>query len=232
MNTLKCVNHQYLIKDFNEAFPKHTWSPFQCYGSAHLPIFKVYLYLNNNRFEGCGSSKKNAQKNAILKFQSSTPDYQSNNSVVDNNKTKCVETFAKDKASKILSAKTKTSTVTILHDLFPEHNFVFDYEEFNGLNKFVISVSSFKFIGIGNNKKEAKENACRKALINLSKLQQNIDKLKDCGEKIKFHNNNSDADITNHFAYITNSQYQKLEFKNKKYKEYSVLASIIKVNNK
>lgn len=47
-----------LLNDFNKTYLKHKWSPFISDAPSNKQIFKVYLYLNNARYEGSGSSKK------------------------------------------------------------------------------------------------------------------------------------------------------------------------------
>lgn len=224
-----------ILRDFNETYFEHEWSPFMCNGPSHMPTFKVFLYLNNDRYEGCGTSKKRAKISAITKFKSSN----FNSSIVSDtsktNKRKCTESPTEISTLKKLAVDSnnltvpQTSAISIIHEIFAGQPIVYDQEESHGLLETIsVTVSGNKYIGYGKNKKEAKEIACRNALKALFAEQPIDNKFKNQIEMLRTDYN--DSKIIDHFAQITDTIYQQLEFENIKNKEYSVIASIIKVN--
>lgn len=269
------IDNSTLLRDFNEAQPNHEWSPFICYGPSHLPTFKVSLYLNGNRFDGYGSSKKRAKINAIMQHKSFTmncnADSETNNTMesdklalkrkctflMENSLSKNIEIesqAAVHQTTKIPVSKkqytndlieyppsknfaiepqvaiNQTSAITILHEIFPGQTLTYEHEQSHGLLETIsVIVSGNKYIGYGKNKKEAKEIACRNALKSLSEVQL-IDNLKYKNQIEMLLTDYGDSKIVDHFARITDKIYQKLEFTENKFKEYSVIASIIKVN--
>lgn len=269
------IDNSTLLRDFNETQPNQEWSPFICYGPSHLPTFKVSLYLNGNRFDGYGSSKKRAKINAIMQYKSFTmncnADSETNNTIESDKSTlkrnctflmensllkkNAIESQVaihqtteipvskkqfEDNLIEYLPSKNlaiehqvainQTSAISILHEIFQGQTLTYEHEQSHGLLETIsVIVSGNKYIGYGKNKKEAKEIACRNALKSLSKLQS-IDNLKYKNQLEMFLTDYGDSKIIDHFAGITNKIYQKLEFTENKFKEYSVIASIIKVN--
>jgi len=230
-----------LLRDFNEAQPNHEWSPFICDGPSHLPTFKVSLYLNNLQFYGCGASKKKAKIDAIKNFKLHTlnhdTNFKANHTVVSNvlvGKRKCTDDMMENSLSKKLAiehqaTEHQTSAVCILHELFPGQTLTYEHEQSHGILETIsVTVSGNKYTGYGKNKKEAKEIACRNALKSLYEMQPIDNKFKNQIEMLRTDYN--DAKIIDHFAKITDIVYQKFEFDQIKFKEYSVIASIIKVN--
>lgn len=226
-----------ILRDFHEIKINHLWSPFSCDGPSHMPTFKIYLYINGTRFEGCGSSKKKAKINAIQKFKlsniNSVVNY--NNDVINlNNKRVCSDNFMETQPTKKPTGSThisvsQTSAVCILHEIFSTQNLVYEHEQCHGLLETIsVSVSGNKYTGHGTNKKEAKEIACRNALKALYEVQPIDNKFKDQIEMLR--TDYADSKIIDNFAYITDIVYQKLEFDITKSKEHSVIASFIKVN--
>ncbi|XP_060861988.1 double-stranded RNA-specific editase Adar [Metopolophium dirhodum] len=229
-----------LLRDFNETHSNHEWSPFMCEGPSHLPTFKVSLYLKNLRFDGCGSSKKKAKIDAIKNFNLYTLNYGSNskaNHTVESDtqvgKRKCTDDIIENSLSKKLAiehqvAEHQTSAVCILHEIFPGQTLIYEHEQSHGILETIsVIVSGNKYIGYGKSKKEAKEIACRNALKSLYDVQPIDNKFKNQIEMLRTDYN--DAKIIDHFARITDIVYQKLEFDQIKFKEYSVIASIIKM---
>jgi len=230
-----------LLRDFNETQSNHEWSPFVCEGPSHLPTFKISLYLNNLRFDGCGSSKKKAKIDAIKNFNLYTLNHGTNSkanhtseSDIQVGKRKCTNDIIENSLSKKLIvehqvAEHQTSAVCILHEIFPGQTLIYEHEQSHGILETIsVIVSGNKYIGYGKSKKEAKEIACRNALKSLYDVQPIDNKFKNQIEMLRTDYN--DAKIIDHFARITDIVYQKLEFDQIKFKEYSVIASIIKVN--
>lgn len=226
-----------ILRDFNETQSIHTWSPFVSDGPSHMPTFSVYLYINNNRYKGCGSSKKRAKINAIKMFKSSNSNIENPqvvNGVLLKNKRKCTEISPENPSVKRFSIDTnlvvsQTSAVSILHEIFTGQNLVYEHEQSHGLLETIsVTVSGTKYLGYGKNKKEAKEIACRNALKALYKVNTMDNKFKDQIEMLR--TDYEDSKIIDYFAYITDIVYQQLEFDSIKNKLYSVIASIIKVN--
>lgn len=224
-----------ILRDFNETYFEHEWSPFICNGPSHMPTFKVYLYLNNDRYEGCGSSKKRAKISAITKFKSSNFNSSFVSDTTKTNKRKCTENSIENPPLKKLSVDsnnltgTQTSAISIMHEIFSGQSIIYESEESRGLLETIsVTVSGNKYVGHGKNKKEAKEIACRNALKALFEEQPIDNKFKNQIEMLRTDYN--DSKIIDHFAQITDTIYQRLEFENIKNKEYSVIASIIKVN--
>lgn len=241
MNGYTDTENTTLLRDFNVNHSNHCWSPFLCDGPSHMPTFKIFLYVNNTRFEGCGSSKKRAKINAIKKFTSPNLRNGKSNSavydVMENQKRKCIEieNMVEQPPLKKLVVDSnnliapQTSAVSILHEIFAGQSFVYEHEDSHGILEAIsVCVSGQKYIGYGKNKKEAKDIACRNALKAISEEQPIDRKFKDQIEM--FRTDYYEGKIIDHFAYITDTMYQKLEFNNHKNKEYSVIASIIKVN--
>jgi hypothetical protein len=248
------------LRDFNEKHLPHTWSDFIYDGPSHMPTFRVYLFLNDTKFEGCGSSKKRAKINAIQKFKSNftgdvrpvvasanghvkpfTANINSNikhSTVGDTNRgikrsveNDCMESALCSPPLKKLTidAVHQTSAISILHEIFPGQNFVYEHEPSHGLLECMsVMVFGNKYLGYGRNKREAKEIACRNALKTIYEVQPIDNKFKDQIEILR--TDYRDAKIIDHFAYLTDVVYQQLDFDNIKNKEYSVIASIIKVN--
>lgn len=242
-----------MLRDFNETHPNHTWSSFTSDGPPHMPTFKVYLYLNDTRFEGNGSSKKRAKINAIQQFMSFTLYNKNHNFSVLNNgiankKRKNTDISTENSPLKKIMLETTTSVqavttqavstqgvthqmsaVSILHELFCGQTLIFEHEMSHGILEAIsVSVSGNKYVGYGKNKKEAKEIACRNALRELYDVNSVDDKFKDQIEMLR--TDFEDAKTIDHFAYLTDVMYQKLQFDKPKNKEYSVIASIIKVS--
>jgi len=254
---------QTLLRDFNQTQPNHSWSDFLRTGPSHMPNFKVYLYINNAQFEGCGSSKKSAKINAIKKFILPSNDTEINSlvkcDIMQTKKRKFTEnliehepllkkqnmsTNCKIKAGNSIehcpllkpqvmdtsiNIVPQTSPISILNEIFSEQTLVYEYEGLHGiLESMSVCVSGNKYIGYGRNRKEAKEIASRNALKALYEVYPIDNKYKDQIEILR--TDYYEAKIIDHFAFITDAMYQKLDFKNHKNKEYSVIASIIKVN--
>lgn len=221
-----------LLRDFNQTHTQHTWSVFVHEGPPHQPTFKICLYLNNARFEGCGSSKKSAKIDAIKKF------YTTNCTVVniktEDNKRPYSENCMESPPLKKISLDTnipvsQTSAISILHEIFPGQTLVYGHEQPHGLLETIsVNVAGTKYIGYGKNKKEAKEIACRNALKSLYETLPTDNKFKDQIEMLRtdYH----EAKIIDRFAFITDDIYQNIKFDNIAHKEYSVIASIIQVN--
>lgn len=125
------------------------------------------------------------------------------------------------------------SPVSILHEMFPGQNLEYEYEGPCGvLVGMSVYVYGNKYTGYGHNKKEAKEIACRNALIALYEEDPNLsynNKYKDQIEmlRVDFH----DSKIIDYLALITSNMHQELDLNDIKTKEYCVIASIIKVNS-
>lgn len=268
------IDNSTLLRDFNEAQHNQEWSPYICYGPSHLPTFKVSLYLNGNRFDGYGSSKKRAKINAIMQYNSFTmncnADSETKNTIESDKSTlkrncsflmensllkkdaiesqvaihqtteipvskkQYEDNFIEYLPSKNLAiehqvAINQTSAISILHEIFQGQTLTYEHEQSHGLLETIsVIVSGNKYIGYGKNKKEAKEIACRNALKSLSKVQS-IDNLKYKNQLEMFLTDYGDSKIIDHFAGITDKIYHKLEFTENKFKEYSVIASIIKM---
>lgn len=123
----------------------------------------------------------------------------------------------------------QTSPISILNEMFTEQTLVYEYEGLHGiLETMSVCVSGNKYIGYGRNRKEAKEIASRNALKALYEVHPIHNKYKDQIEMLR--TDYYEAKIIDRFAFITDAMYQKLDIKNHKNKEYSVIASIIKVN--
>jgi len=121
------------------------------------------------------------------------------------------------------------SAICILHEIFSGQTLIYEHEQPHGILETIsVIVSGNKYIGYGKSKKEAKEIACRNALKSLYGVQPIDKRFKNQIEMLR--TDYDDAKIIDHFARITNIVYQKLEFDQIKFKEYSVIASIIKVN--
>lgn len=234
------IENSTLLRDFNETQPNHEWSPFICDGPSHLPTFKISLYLNNLQFYGYGSSKKKAKINAIKSYKSYTLNNDTNskaNDTLESNvqigKRKCTDDMEENLLTKKLAiepqvAGHQTSAICILHEIFSGQPLVYEHEQSHGLLETIsVTVSGNKYIGYGKNKKEAKEIACRNALKSLYDEQPIDNKFKNIIEILR--TDYDDAKIIDHFAGITDMVYQKLEFNQNKFKEYSVIASIIKM---
>lgn len=227
-----------ILRVFNETQLNHSWSPFSHDGPSHLPTFKIHLYINDTRFEGYGLSKKGAKINAIQQFNSSNNSVLNyNNDVINlngkrkySNSSMEIPPTKKQKNNSTHVSFSQTSAVSILHEIFSAETLVYEHEQYHGLLETIsVSVSGNKYTGYGTNKKEAKEIeiACRNALKALYEVQKIDNKFKDQIEM--FRTDYADSKIIDHFAYITDVVYQKLEFDTKN-KEYSVIASFIKVN--
>lgn len=241
MNYSINVDYSTILRHFNEIETEHWWSPFIREGPSHSPLFKIDLFINNVRFHGVGSTKKKAKINAIMNSNCLKFNSEDNNTVVISdipisNKRKRADSFkeedpqSKRQALDITNFSTlHTSAVSILHALYPTQNLIYRHEQSHGILE-TISVNIFgkKYIGYGTNKKEAKEIACRNALKALYETLPADNKFKDQIEMLC--TNYDDSKIIDKFAYITDAVYRKLEFNNIKYKEYTVIASIIKVN--
>jgi len=272
------IDNSTLLRDFNETHPNQEWSPFICNGPSHLPTFKVSLYLNGNRFDGYGSSKKKAKINAIMQYKSFTmncnTDSETNNTIesdksylkrkctflnenslsknlamepqVPNNQTTEIPVSKRQYADNLIeyplpktlaiepqvaiNSMHQTSAISMLHEIFSGQTLTYEHEQSHGLLETIsVIVSGKKYIGYGKSKKEAKEIACRNALKSLSEVHS-IDNLKFKNQIEMLLTDYGDSKIINHFAIITDKIYQKLEFTENKFKEYSVIASIIKVN--
>jgi len=236
------IENTAILRDFNETQPNHEWSPFICHGPPHLPTFQVSLYLNGSRFDGCGSSKKKAKIDAIKNFNLSTlncdANYDTNDTMqIDkpvSHKRKHTDDLTENLSPKILAIEpqvsaNQTSAICILHEIFQGQTLTYEHEKSHGLLETIsVTVSGNKYIGYGKSKKEAKEIACRNALKSLFDVQPIDNKFKNQIEMLR--TDYGDAKIIDHFARITDMVYQKLEFNHSKFKEYSVIASIIKVN--
>lgn len=122
------------------------------------------------------------------------------------------------------------SPISILHEMFPAQILPYEFEGLGGMLVAVsVHVSGNKYTGIGCNKKEAKDLACRYALIAL--YEKNLLNNSNYQDEIEMLRPQNHVDkIINCFVYITGTMHQKLEIENNKIKEYSVIASIIKVN--
>lgn len=220
------------LRDFNQEFPYHTWSDFKCNGPPHRTTFVVDLFIEDEQFEGYGSSKKKAKTNAILNFKRQMAN--KNISTVKNNKRKLNEEIVMDKQQQKRLKKHHIpliwpSAVSTLHELFPGKTFEFNYEPRHGLLETMsVIVNDCKYIGYGQNKKEAKEIACRNALKALYDVLPMSDKFRNIIQSLRI--DYSESKIIDYFAFITNDAYKKLEFKLIKHKDYAVIASIIKVN--
>lgn len=142
----------------------------------------------------------------------------------------CVETDYTPPLKKLTTdVMPQTSAISILHEIFPGQNFIYEHEPSHGLLECMsVMVFGNKYIGYGKNKREAKEIACRNALKTIYEEQPIDNKFKDQIEILR--TDYRDAKIIDHFAYLTDIVYQQLEFDNIKNKEYSVIASILKVN--
>jgi len=228
-----------ILRNFNEIQIEHLWSPFICNGPSHSPVFKIYLILKNDKFEGVGHTKKKAKINAIINSNCLKLNSQNNNSVVSdvtiNTKRKCPDSFKEDPPLKKQAldrthlSTSHISAVSMLHELYPTQNLVYEHEQSHGLLEAVsVSVFGTKYVGYGTNKKEAKEIACRNALKALYDMYLIDNKFK--GQIEIFRTDYKDSKIIDYFAYITDAVYQKLKFSDFKYKEYTVIASIIKVS--
>lgn len=232
------AENKLILREFNETQPEHKWSHFVCDGPSHIPTFQVCLYIHNTCFEGYGSSKKKAKINAIQKFNNihyNTSNSFIINDVPNNNKRKCIDNDSEGPSPKKLSIVNSTftqiSAISILYEMFPTEKFSFEYEESNKhglMETFNVIISGKKYVGYGQNKREAKEVACRNALKTLYEENNIIDD-KFVDEIKKFSTDYEDAKIIDNFANITNLQYQQLQFTYLQNKEYSVIASIIKV---
>ncbi|XP_026809816.1 double-stranded RNA-specific editase Adar-like [Rhopalosiphum maidis] len=149
-------------------------------------------------------------------------------------KRQCTDDFIENSLSKKLSIESQvavhqTSAVCILHEIFPGQTLTYEHEQSHGLLETIsVIVSGNKYIGYGKNKKEAKEIACRNALKSLYEAQP-IDNIKYKNQIEMLRTDYDDSKIIDHFAGITDKVYQKLEFTENKFKEYSVIASIIKM---
>jgi len=260
MDESTSIDNTTLLRDFNETQPNHEWSPFIRYGPSHLPTFKVSLHLNGSLFDGCGSSKKRAKINAIMNYKSSFMNYNTNtkiNNTIESDKAvlkrkhtdnlmennppskkfsiKSQDDSIENSISKKLAIDSQVavhqiSAICILNEIFPGQTLTYEHEQSHGLLETIsVIVSGNKYIGYGKNKKEAKEIACRNALKSLYESQP-INNIKYKNQIEMLLTDYSDSKIIDHFAGITDKIYQKLEFSENKFKEYSVIASIIKVN--
>jgi len=241
MNESIDIENSTLLRDFNQTHSNHKWS-FICEGPAHSSTFKASLYLDSLQFDGCGSSKRKAKIDAIKKFKLYTLNHGTNseaNHTVESDtqvgKRKCTDDIMMENSlSKKLALENQVvehqiSAICILHETFPGQTLIFEHEQSHGLLETIsVIVSGNKYIGHGKSKKEAKEMACRNALKSLYDVQPIDNKFKNQIEMLRTDYN--DAKIIDHFARITDMVYQKLEFDQIKFKEYSVIASIIKVN--
>lgn len=224
------------LRNFNEINVVHTWSSFERYGPPHMPTFKVDLILNNTKYEGCGSSKKKAKINAIQKcILSLNGDIKPS---IASDATKGLKRDLDDDSTETghprllkksaVDTVTQTSAISILHEIFPGQNFVYEHEPSHGLlESMSVMVFGSKYIGYGKNKREAKEIACRNALKAIYEVHPMDNKFKEQIEILR--TDYQDAKIIDYFASLTDTVYQ--QFDNIKSKEYSVIASIIKVNN-
>ncbi|VVC43642.1 Hypothetical protein CINCED_3A016977 [Cinara cedri] len=235
MNGTNNIKNSNILKVFNETYNNQKWSNFLVRGPPHMLTFKIYLYLNGLKFEGEGSSKKKAKINAIMKFNSSDV---ANTSIQvhlkSSQKRSLEDCFTESPPCKKYKSDAnhiivpQTSAICILNEIFPGQNFEYEHEVSNGLLETIsVNILGNKYVGYGKNKKEAKEVACRNALKALYDVHPINAKYKD---RIEIYRTDyEESKIIDHFASITNAQYQKLEFDNNKYKEYTVIASIIKV---
>ncbi|XP_025205805.1 double-stranded RNA-specific editase 1 [Melanaphis sacchari] len=227
-----------LLRDFNAAQLDHEWSSFMRMGPPHLPTFKVSLHLNGSVFDGFGSSKKKAKIKAIMNYKSSIINADSGTNITIESdeptlKRKCTDDLMDNIPSKKISIEPQvvhqTSAICILHEIFPGQTFTYEREESHGLLKTMsIIVSGNKYIGYGKSEKEAKEIACRNALKSLYEAQA-INNMKYKNQIEMFCIDYGDSKIIDYFAGITDKVYQQLEFTENKFKEYSVIASIIKI---
>jgi len=146
----------------------------------------------------------------------------------------CTDDFIENSLSKKLAIESQvavhqTSAVCILHEIFQGQTLTYEHEQSHGLLETIsVIVSGNKYIGYGKNKKEAKEIACRNALKSLYETQP-IENIKYKNQIEMLCTDYDDSKIIDHFAGITDKVYQKLEFTESKFKEYSVIASIIKM---
>lgn len=224
-----------VLKDFNINYPSHEWSPFQSSGPDHELTFKVFLYVNNEKFEGCGSSKKKAKINAVQMFvnkSSASTSHDLNCSITSNGKRKYEECSVDEPlAKKVVRSDLplKLSAKVFLHQMLVGQNLVYQNEPQHGiLHAMSVSFNGNKYIGFGHNNKEAKEVACRNAIKALNEEQLIDQKFKPFLPILI--NDYEDSKIIDSFAFITDNKYNQLKFENVEYKEYSVIASIIKVN--
>lgn len=236
MNETSNNKNENILKHFNETQNNQEWSHYVCEGPHHMPTFKIYLYLNNKQFEGKGSSKKKAKINAIQKFNNSNVTNSSklvgftgyNKRSIEDSKIE--NTSCKKRA--INSNHTITpeiSAISILHETFPGQPIQYTHEQSHGLLETIsVKILGKKYLGYGKNKKEAKEIACRNAIKALYEIHPIDPKYKDQIEILR--TDYEDSKIIDQFASITNNLYQHLQFDDIKYKDYSVIASIIKVN--
>uniref|UniRef100_A0A2S2N8H2 DRBM domain-containing protein n=1 Tax=Schizaphis graminum TaxID=13262 RepID=A0A2S2N8H2_SCHGA len=156
-------------------------------------------------------------------------------SVIPVFKRQCTDDFIENSLPKKLAIDSQVavhqiSAVCILHEIFAGQTLTYEQEQSHGLLESIsVIVSGNKYKGYGKNKKEAKEIACRNALISLYESLP-IDNIKYKNQIEMLRTDYDDSKIIDHFAGITDKVYQKLEFTENKFKEYSVIASIIKVN--
>lgn len=224
------ADHNLILRDFNEKYADSKWSDFQRTGPDHMPIFIVELIVNDSKYVGKGSTKKKAKIDAIIKSHLMLI---ANDASSKTKKRKRIETDEEYNTpiEKKISASVQTvpkSAVSILHELFVGEKLIFEQEKSHGLLETMsVVVHGCKFIGYGQNKKEAKEIASRNALKAIFASQPIDERYKDYIEMLK--TDYEQAKFIDHFALMTDIIYQSLPFDDHKYKEYCVIASIIKV---
>lgn len=234
-NTTSNNKNENILKYFNDTQNNHEWSHYMSEGPHHMPTFKIYLYLNDTQFEGKGSSKKKAKINAIQKFNNSNVTNSCIVGIKGCNKrcieeAKTVNTPCKKRAIDSNHIAPEISAISILHEVFPGQSINYIHEQSHGLLETIsVNILGKKYLGYGKNKKEAKEIACRNAIKALYDIHPIDPKYKDQIEILR--TDYDDSKIIDQFAYLTNDLYQNLEFDDIKFKEYSVIASIIKVNS-
>ncbi|XP_050432659.1 double-stranded RNA-specific editase 1 [Adelges cooleyi] len=227
----------YILREFNEKYPICQWSQFQQMGPDHQPTFIVELTVDNHKYVGKGQSKKRAKLNAIIESQLITTRMDSISVHIENGeqslkkKRTWSETFEDNtvlkKSSPNIQAVPK-SAISVLHEMYPGEKLKFVKEESHGiLETMSVTISGCKFVGYGQNIKEAKEIASRNALKAIFASQPSNERFKDVIEMLQ--TDYEQAKIIDYFATITDITYQNLQFDDVKHKEYCVVASMIKM---
>jgi len=240
MNESDDLQNSIILKHFNVTQPEHFWSYFQCCGPSHKPTYKINLLLDDVVFEGYGPSKISAKIDAIKKFNLTKTDEVAN-SCIKNESSENKDKIYTTNVNKNLQLELykpeftvpRPSAVRALEEIFQGQNIIYefhyedDYENVPILAH--VTVGGFTYSEYGQNYVEAQDLACRRALENMC-TNKLIDVDKFHNKLTKLKTNYADTKIIDHFAYITDVEYQNIKFNNPKHKEYSVIASFIKVN--
>ncbi|XP_018332078.1 double-stranded RNA-specific editase Adar isoform X4 [Agrilus planipennis] len=172
------------ISILNELKPGLIYNIKEQAGPPHAPIFKVSVILNGKEYEGVGKSKKLAKSKAAanaLKSFVQFPKADEFNGFQADTKTDFSsdvkgKTLNEEKSAQVAPCKGATM---LMNELYPNAKYIFEENSKETSNRFkaIIQISGEEFVGMGSNKKRAKNAAAMVALTKLLAEKPNYSKM-------------------------------------------------------